>query len=114
MQINRFTKIVIFVTSLGFTFLAALRFFIFSFCFSSFCFALFVRMRLGYFASAEATTGFALWIPTTFEKVDETLSVLVLLLLLCGFCYAATAAACYPPTYGKLNAAALIKIKKLS
>ena len=36
---------------------------------------------LGSFASAEATTGFALWIPTTFEKVDETLSVFALLLL---------------------------------
>ena len=39
-------------------------------------------MRLGSFASAEATTGFALWIPTTFEKVDETLSVFALLLLI--------------------------------
>ena len=28
-------------------------------------FACSVRMRLGYFASAEATTGFALWIPTS-------------------------------------------------
>ncbi len=39
-------------------------------------------MCLGSFASAEATTGFALWIPTTFEKVDETLGVFALLLLL--------------------------------
>ena len=60
--------------------------------------------------------GFALWIPTTFEKVDETLSVWVLLLLfgLSGFCYAATAAACYPTIYGKFNAAAPQKNKKLT
>ena len=44
-------------------------------------FAFAVRMRLGDFAPAGATTGFALWIPTTFEKVDETLSVFALLLL---------------------------------
>ena len=44
-------------------------------------FAFAVRMCLGSFAPAGATTGFALWIPTTFEKVDETLNVLVLLIL---------------------------------
>ena len=81
MQINRFTEIVIFVTSLDFTFFSCIALFIFYFCFSFAYFALFVRMRLGDFASAEATTGFALWIPTTFEKVDETLSVFALLLL---------------------------------
>ncbi len=29
-------------------------------------------VSLGYFALARATKGFALWTPTTFEKVDET------------------------------------------
>ncbi len=32
----------------------------------------FYAVSLGNFASAEATKGFALWTPTTFEKVDET------------------------------------------
>ena len=60
-----------------------------------------VRLRKGSFAPAGATTGFALWIPTTFEKVDETLSVLALLLLLGGFCYAATAAETFLTAYSK-------------
>ena len=61
-------------------------------------------MRLGSFAPAGATTGFALWIPTTFEKVDET--------FIWGALYAATAAAYYTSVYSKFNAAALIKNKK--
>ena len=56
MQVKRFTKIVVFVTSLGLTFLGCIAFFcICFFCFSSFYFALFVRMRLGSFAPAGAT-----------------------------------------------------------
>ena len=50
MQINRFTKIVIFVTSLGSTFLAALRFLFFTFAF-----LLFILLY-----SLECTGGFRL------------------------------------------------------
>ena len=83
MQIIGSVQIVTDVTSIGSTFLSciALLGFLLLLGFTV-NFAWFVRMRLGCFASAEATTGFALWIPTTFEKVDETLNVLVLLLLL--------------------------------
>ncbi len=88
-----------FVTSVVPTLFGCIALFYFFILLFFFCFALFVRMRLGCFASAEATTGFALWIPTTFEKVDETLSVWVCLVL-------TTAAACYLPICGKLNAAA--------
>ena len=47
MQINRFTKIVIFVTSLGFAFLAALRFLFLLLLGFTVIFAWFVRMRWG-------------------------------------------------------------------
>ena len=65
MQITRFTKIVIFVTFLDFTFLSCIALLILYFCCSFACFVLAVRMRWGSFAPAGATTGFALWIPTS-------------------------------------------------
>ena len=105
MQIIGSGQIVTFVTSVVPTFLNCIALFYFFILLFFFCFALFVRMRLGCFASADATTGFALWIPTTFEKVDETLSVWVCLVL-------TTAAACYLPICGKLNAAAPPKKKQ--
>ena len=82
MQINGSGQIVTGVTSVWFNFFELHCAFDFLLLLGfTVVLALFVRMRLGYFASAEATTGFALWIPTTFEKVDETLSVFSLLLL---------------------------------
>ena len=68
MQINGSFQIVTFVTSLEPTFLSCIALFYFLFCFSFYCFVLFFRLRLGSFASAEATTGFALWIPTSLCK----------------------------------------------
>ena len=65
MQINRFTKIVIFVTSLGFTFLSCIALLIFYFCLALLLLLLYLLECAGDFASAEATTGFALWIPTS-------------------------------------------------
>ena len=55
MQIKRFTKIVIFVTFLDFTFLSCIALLILYFCCSFACFVLFVRMCLGCFAPAGAT-----------------------------------------------------------
>ena len=72
-------------------------------------------MRLGDFASAEATTGFALWIPTTFEKVDETF-----IWVRCYFCLAhrtsckaATAAEHHFTACSKPQTAAPQKNKKI-
>ena len=48
MQINGSFQIVTFVTSLEPTFLSCIALFIFSFCFSFYCFACFVRMRWGF------------------------------------------------------------------
>ena len=56
MQINGFTKIVIFVDSLGFTLFGCIALFDFFILLGfTVAFALFVRMRLGCFAPAGAT-----------------------------------------------------------
>ena len=65
MQIIGSFQIVTIVTSVGFNLLCCIALLIFPFCFSFAYFALFVRMHLGSFAPAGATTGFALWIPTS-------------------------------------------------
>ena len=66
MQINGSGQIVTGVTSVWFNFFELHCAFDFLLLLGfTVVLALFVRMRLGYFASAEATTGFALWIPTS-------------------------------------------------
>ena len=66
MQINRFIKIVIFVTSLDSNFLSCIAlFYLLVLLGFTVPFALIVRLRRGSFAPAGATTGFALWIPTS-------------------------------------------------
>ena len=66
MQIIGSFQIVTDVTSVVPTFWAALRFLNFIVLLGfTVDFAIFVRMCWGDFASAEATTGFALWIPTS-------------------------------------------------
>ena len=66
MQIIGSFQIVTVVTSVVPTFSGCIALFlIFYFCFAFFGFACFVRMRFGDFAPAGATTGFALWIPTS-------------------------------------------------
>ena len=66
MQIIGSFQIVTFVTSVVPTFFSCIALFdllvLFGFIVT---FTLFVRMRLGDFAPAGATTGFALWIPTS-------------------------------------------------
>ena len=64
MQINGSFQIVTVVTSVAPTFLAALRFLFFIFAFR-FLVLLYSLECAGDFAPAGATTGFALWIPTS-------------------------------------------------
>ena len=66
MQIIGSFQIVTDVTSVVPTFLSCIALFDFIVLLGfTVTFALFDRMRWGSFASAEATTGFALWIPTS-------------------------------------------------
>ena len=66
MQINGSFQIVTVVTSVVPTFLSCIALFdLFLLLGFTATFVLTVRLRLGSFASAEATTGFALWIPTS-------------------------------------------------
>ena len=65
MQIIGSVQIVTDVTSVVPTLLSCIALLILYFCCSFACFVLAVRMRWGSFAPAGATTGFALWIPTS-------------------------------------------------
>ena len=68
MQINGFTKIVVFVASLGFTFFGCIALFVFLFCFSSFYFAYSVRMRWGVSLLRERPRALPFGFPQAFEK----------------------------------------------
>ena len=115
MQINRFTKIVIFVTSLGFTFFSCIALF----GFVSFAFLLFILLYLlecaGEFRLCGGDHGLCpLDSHKPLKRLDRNFKCFcaVTFVSLIGFCaMLTTAAACRPSIYCKLNAAALIKIK---
>ena len=115
MQIKRFTKIVAFVTSLGFTFLSCIALFDFLLLFGfTVTFALFVRMRWG-FRLCGGDHGLC---PLDFHKplkrLDRNFYMGALLLLFgsLGFVQCCDCGGLLFYGGGKLNAAALIKIKK--
>ena len=105
MQINRFAKIVTVVTSLGFTFFSCIALFDLLVLLFVFLFCLLCQNALGVF---RLCGGDLRWLLAPL-KIPSPAGLSWTSLW--GALYAATAAACYPPTYGKLNAAALIKIK---